>query len=358
MQTRQDNPDMADPARPSSSEVLLPVAADEAANLIADCRFRSPRLDELEDVLSNVGTSHKLIPAARGMPLDGEFQLHAARDLAVFDLRFGCGITAELAPHEIDDRVAFAMPTRGRTLLRLRGEEFATSDRCGVIIPAGPPAVIRFTEDCVTRTVVMNRHRIAEYCAKLLGREIGDPLAFEAQLRLDDATGQSWLRLVEYAATELADPRSLARRWPAACQQLEQMVMTGFLLSHSHTYSLALQQPQGAAAPYYVKRAEAYIEAHFMEPLSLAEIAAQAGVSARSLQNGFQNFRHMTPMAFLRRVRLEHAHRALLRADPTHATVTDIAIGSGFSHMGEFASHYKRTYGVSPRETLMKKTSG
>jgi len=319
---------MADPARSGDVEALLPAAADAAPSLVADCRFRSPRLDELEDVLSNVGTSHKLIPTVRDMTLDGQFQLHAARDLAVFDLRFGCGITAELAPHEIDDRVAFAMPTRGRTLLRLRGEEFMTSERSGVIIPAGPPAVISFTEDCVTRTVVMNRHRIAEYCAKLLGREIGDPVEFEAQLRLDDATGQSWVRLVEYVATELSDPQSLARRWPAACQQLEQMVMTGFLLSHSHTYSRQLLEPQSPAAPYYVKRAEVYIEAHFAEPLSLAVIAAEAGVSARSLQNGFQNFRHMTPMAFLRRVRLEHAHRALLRADPASATVTDIAMAA------------------------------
>lgn len=131
--------------------------------------------------------------------------------------------------------------------------------------------------------------------------------------------------------------------------------MTGFLLTHNHNHSDALLRPQSPAAPYYVKRAEAYIEAHFAEPLSLADIAAQAGVSARSLQNGFQNFRHMTPMAFLRRVRLEHAHRALLMADPAFSSVTDIAIDCGFSHMGEFSALYKRAFGVTPRDTLLKK---
>jgi transcriptional regulator GlxA family with amidase domain len=133
------------------------------------------------------------------------------------------------------------------------------------------------------------------------------------------------------------------------------MVITGFLLSHVHSYSIALHQPQPAAAPYYVKRAEAYIEANFTYPLSLADIAAQSGVGARSLQTGFQNFRHMTPMAYLRSVRLRHAHQALLKADPAISTVTDIAICCGFNHMGEFASLYKRTYGTTPRQTLLKK---
>jgi len=144
------------------------------------------------------------------------------------------------------------------------------------------------------------------------------------------------------------------RHLPAARQQFEQMVVTGFLLGQPHTYSDALLQPQRAVAPYYVKRAEAYIEANFDKPLSLAEIASQAGVSARSLQTGFQSYRNTTPMAFLRSVRLQHAHRALLKADPAVTTVTIIALNCGFTHLGEFAAMYKRAFGEAPKETLSK----
>jgi AraC-like DNA-binding protein len=273
-------------------------------------------------------------------------------------MRFGCKLDADLAPEDADDRIGFTLNARGSGDLLLKGQRFEYSGLNGVVFTSGSPRTLRFSEDCEGRGLVMNRHRIAQYCAKLLGYDIEGQVEFETQFRLDNAAGQSWLRLVQYATIELGDPMSLARRLPAARHQLEQMVLTGFLLSHTHNYSHQLLQPQSPAAPYYIKRAEAYIEGHFMEPLSLAEIAAQAGVSARSLQNGFQNFRHMTPMAFLRRVRLQHAHRNLLAADPSFATVTAIAIGCGFSHMGEFASLYRRTYGITPRETLMKKTSG
>ena len=133
---------------------------------------------------------------------------------------------------------------------------------------------------------------------------------------MDTPGGQNWLRLVRYAENEFSRPDSLVKTVPAVRQQLEQTLMTAFLLSHSHNFSELLRKPQAAAAPYYVKRAEEYIEQYFSEPISLADIAAYAGVSARSLQNGFQNFRGMTPMAFLRTTRLRHAHRQLAAADP------------------------------------------
>ncbi|RDI57094.1 hypothetical protein [Microvirga subterranea] len=41
--------------------------------------------------------------------------------------------------------------------------------------------------------------------------------------------------------------------------------------------------------------------------------------------------------------------------DPAFATVAGLTLGCAFGHMGEYAALYKRTYGVSPRETLQKK---
>jgi AraC-like DNA-binding protein len=268
---------------------------------------------------------------------------------------FGRALDAELDAEAADDRIAFSMAKAGSCDLLWKGRRYANAGQRGVVFTSGPPKSLRFSEDGDAWGVVMNRPRIAAYCAKLLGCEIDGPIEFETESRLDDADGKSWVRLVQYATGEMSNPLSLVRQIPAARQQLEQLVLTGFLLAHRHTYSLALHQPQSAAAPHYVKRAEAYIEAHFRDPLSLADIAASAGVSARSLQNGFQSFRHMTPIVYLREVRLKHAHQALLKADPAFATVTDIAVHCGFTHLGQFTAHYSRAYGVSPRDTLVKK---
>lgn len=323
-----------------------------AANLVADYSFRTSSLDEFENILRTTITDHKLSPAKRGTSFDGDFGFNGWSDLCVFHMSFGRELAADLVPEDPNDRMGFAWAMRGKNELILKSRRYPAFGSHGVTFNSGPPRTILFTEDADVRGVMMSRRRIGDYCSKLLGYAIDGFVEFETQFHLESDGGQSWLRLVEYAAAELGNPLSLVRRIPAARQQLEQMVMTGFLLAHTHNHSDALLRPQSPAAPYYVRRAEAYIEAHFRDPLSLADIAAHAGVSARSLQNGFQSFRHMTPMAYLRRVRVEHAHHTLLASDPALATVTDIAIGCGFSHMGEFASLYRRSYGEAPRQTL------
>lgn len=333
-----------------------PMTASRAPSfLVGDCTFKTSRLDEFEDVVSRAVTGHKLSPLQRGSHADCVFEFNGWKELSIFHMGFGRSLDAELDSEAADDRIAFSMAKAGTCDLLWKGRRYANAGQRGVVFTSGPPKSLRFSEDGDAWGVVMNRPRIAAYCAKLLGHEIDGPIEFETEFRLDGPDGESWVRLVRYATGEMSNPLSLVRQIPSARQHLEQLVLTGFLLAHTHNYSRALHQPQAAAAPNYVKRAEAYIEAHFAEPLSLADIAVQAGVGARSLQTGFQSYRNMTPIAFLREVRLRHAHQALLNADPAFATVTDIAISCGFSHMGEFARLYARTYGVSPRHTLQRK---
>jgi AraC-like DNA-binding protein len=60
----------------------------------------------------------------------------------------------------------------------------------------------------------------------------------------------------------------------------------------------------------------------------------------------------MSPMAYVRAVRLRHAHRDLRSADPTDNTVAAIAHRWGFTHLGRFAAAHTTTYGVTPLQAL------
>lgn len=332
---------------PSSAEI-------EQSKSIFEHSYVSSQIDEIEHVVSSRVTPHRLVPLSRDTSVDGAFHFHGAGDLAVFDVRYGRRIAVEFEHYEAGNLLGFVMANQGTGRVILDREDFGISQSAGVMITSGPRETLHYAEDCETRVLLMNRTKIAEYCAKLLQCDIDKPLDFQTHFPLDSAPGQSWLRLTRYVASELKAPQSMLKVLPAIQQQLEQTLIATLLLSHQHTYTDALLRPQSAAAPFYVRRAEAYIEAHFSLPLSLADIAAHSGVSARSLQSGFQNFRGMTPMAFLRRVRLQNAHRALLAADPATTTVTEIALASGFGHMGEFSALYKRSFGESPKETLSR----
>jgi AraC-like DNA-binding protein len=262
----------------------------------------------------------------------------------------------ELVSDPSDARMAVVTTAIGSSQFDLGRDSFPVSQSQGVVFSTHSTRSFKFLEDTETYTLVMNRRKIAECCANLLALPIEDDIRFDTGFDLTTLSGQSWLRLMHYAEAELAHPQSFIRQVPAAWKQFEQTLMTGLLLAHRHDYSDALLRPQAPVAPYYVKRAEAFMEAHFSEPLSLADIAAYSQVSARSLQTGFQNFRNMTPMAFLRSTRLQHAHRALLLSDPATTTVTQIAMLCGFTHLGEFAASYRRAFGEPPSRTLLKAT--
>ena len=60
----------------------------------------------------------------------------------------------------------------------------------------------------------------------------------------------------------------------------------------------------------------------------------------------------LTPLEYLRRVRLDHAHRDLVAADPRGQTVTAIAYRWGFPSSSRFSHYYRQAYGVTPSRTL------
>ncbi|WP_432156437.1 helix-turn-helix transcriptional regulator [Streptomyces sp. bgisy153] len=102
-----------------------------------------------------------------------------------------------------------------------------------------------------------------------------------------------------------------------------------------------------------LRRAVAYIDDHADQPLSVAGIAAAVHVTVRTLQYAFRRHLDTTPLGYLRRVRLAHAHQELRAADPTDGTtVGSVAARWGFPHPGRFAAQYRQAYGTSPSHTL------
>ncbi|MET9258456.1 ANTAR domain-containing protein [Amycolatopsis sp. NPDC004079] len=100
-----------------------------------------------------------------------------------------------------------------------------------------------------------------------------------------------------------------------------------------------------------LRRAIAFIEANLDRPVDIAEIAAAARVSARAVQLAFRRHLGTTPMAYLRRARLDRARAELRTAMPEQDTVARIAARWGYTS-SVFAAHYRAAYGEPPSATL------
>lgn len=86
---------------------------------------------------------------------------------------------------------------------------------------------------------------------------------------------------------------------------------------------------------------------HASGPISIAEVCRAVGVSRRTLQYCFEETLGLTPLEFLRTVRL-HGARRLLRSAPS---VTDAATQYGFWHLSYFSHDYRNLFGELPSQT-------
>jgi AraC-like DNA-binding protein len=106
------------------------------------------------------------------------------------------------------------------------------------------------------------------------------------------------------------------------------------------------------AHPATLRRAVSFIDGNAQRDICATDIAAASHVTIRTLQLAFRRYLGTTPMAYLRRVRLEHAHQELLLADPATVTVGAIAARWGIIGHSRFTYLYRSAYGVTPSSTL------
>lgn len=104
-----------------------------------------------------------------------------------------------------------------------------------------------------------------------------------------------------------------------------------------------------------VRKARALLsDADFATGATMDDLAGKLGVSRRSLFLAFNKELGLGPRRFERLVRMNTLRARLYRADPTVATITELANDLGFSELGRLASQYRGLFGELPSATLRR----
>lgn len=105
----------------------------------------------------------------------------------------------------------------------------------------------------------------------------------------------------------------------------------------------------------HLANAISYIEDHYLEPITMEEIAVTSDISVRHLNRIFRAYYQTTPIAYLQRLRLERAC-ALLKQ--TSLSVTEISYECGFNDSNYLARQFRKTYGMTPKAFRKDHPSG
>ncbi len=244
------------------------------------------------------------------------------------------------------------VPIKGWLQSRHRGLETTPSPEIASIYrPDGEIVVTRWPGGTRNLAVKIDQVAVDRALESLVGAPVESPIPFEPSLPLNGHAAQSWVRLLLMVQRHLDRPDSVIAHSVVLVPLVESLIH-GFLLVADHPYGETLAASAERDRPAAVRTAIDIIEAGAHLPLTISTLARQCHVSVRTLQEGFRRHVGMSPMAYVRVVRLRGAHRDLRSANPSDSTVAAIAHRWGFTHLGRFAEAHKTVYGETPLQAL------
>ncbi|MEU2241851.1 AraC family transcriptional regulator [Streptomyces sp. NPDC018338] len=313
--------------------------------------FRTGDVDEAREELDARYYANRMDVVDRERrPFAARFDTVALGPLVIGDLSCGADVRmsfGELGAYHLN------APLSGRMEMRQGSGPpvVATATEALLLDPAGDTFLDRWTGDCRTLSVKIGAAELRDRLERLLGRPASGPLAFAPRLDISRGPGLSWVRFARQVAFEALAGEGLARHELVA-RPLQEALLNGLLLAAEHPWREALAHPGEARRPAPVKRAMDAVRERPEHPFTTTELAALARVSVRRLQESFREYVGMSPMAYVREVRLDRVREELRAAAPDEVTVSEVAWRWGFAHQGRFAARYREKYGESPSHTL------
>lgn len=227
--------------------------------------------------------------------------------------------------------------------------------RAGEMLLAGTSGEIRRTWrgaleiiNLVVPIELLNRLLVTEY-----GHDAEDAIEFEPLALIATDHVPTLVKFIEAIVRDAALAAPIFAD-PIAAKPVQNALLHILLHALPHSHSDRVRGDRSSIAPYYVRRAESHIIRHLAGDITIEELAQIAGVSPRTIYYGFKRYRLMTPMKFLKRIRLKKAHGDLVDAEQGARTVSDVAGRYGYANASQFSRDYKSLFGESPQATLRR----
>jgi AraC-like DNA-binding protein len=310
--------------------------------------MRTKDIDELTDAVSKVYCEHTVRVTNAASTVDGLLDVTAVASQPMVHLSYGAPVKVDAG--NFSKLFLIKHCVRGAASASQDGQTAEWRQGQTMILSAGRETELQFDQAFLQKSLRLEIDKLEATCARWLGHPLERPLQF-ALRPFSDALERVWRQTLLYTGSDEMGGSALSG---AAKESLDEYLRTLLLHQHAHNYSEELADPSPTPLPGLVRRAERYIAENAGSAITLPDVAAALGVSVRTLQNGFRQWRDTTPHEFLRQTRLRLVHDELSRSGED-ADVTTVALRHGFTHMGRFSGYYQSAFGELPSTTLRRR---
>lgn len=186
--------------------------------------------------------------------------------------------------------------------------------------------------------------------------DVDPALVRQLLLEMDDAASVT-SRPVAHPVASSPFTEAMARvvaRMVAICTDQVDCRVLGPGLTKELVYEV-LRGPHGFILRDYVAREGSfarvprvvrYLEQNFRRSIDVDEIAKHAGMSPSALHKHFKQATTMTPMQYVKRLRLHHARTLILGG----SAASEAAFEVGYASPSQFSRDFKRMFGHAPQQ--------
>lgn len=325
-------------------------SSGEAASQGHSAQYRSSDLDETRRIVAGIYCEHRLDQTRARDRLDYRHVHARMGDFSFSQMGYGADVRVE--PGTLGQFYLVQVPLTGGDRMCLDGVALASDPVHASIHGPGSGLGMNWSADCSKFVVRVEREPLERHAVAMSGRKEKGAVAFRPLVDLREVAIGSWIATAQHVFAELQRNPALAGA-PLVRTQFEQMLMTTMLSWLPGGCETQVRQDRRMLLPRHVKAAEDYMRAYADQALTVDTLAHEVGVSGRTLFEGFRKFLGVSPMRYLRDLRMERARHDLL--DPAQPrSVTLIATHWGFYQLGRFASDYRRRFGEQPHETMVR----
>ena len=279
--------------------------------------------------------------------LDAAITSTPVSQMSIHHLSFGTDTEMRLCDPE--KFYTIHLPYAGSLTYQREDSEVKSTPGCGFIISPGHKSKLLISGDCEQRVVKISTDLVESRINSMLDKAIPRPVEFEAVMDVDIEVVRSWWDAIAYLETERKKKQSIYYNIETV-REFEKVLAIGLLSSQEHNYSEDLRARYQSIAPAHVRRAEQFIQEFAAQEINLDMVVEASKVPKRTLYDSFKRFRGISPMCYLRSVRLSKT-REELKSTTNTKSVTEVALYWHFSHLGRFSMQYKKRFGELPSET-------
>lgn len=258
-----------------------------------------------------------------------------------------------MVPWHWHSEIEFAYTFKGTMLLSVGDEKLSVPEGCGIFINSNQLHDMRsnHTGGCVAIGMVLNPRIISGATHSVLEQKYVHPIIGSKQIKY-----MFFNKTVDWEGRVIDLIKCVADVYTAAPYGYELLLRNHitemWFLIASHLRDV-LPDVKSKPEDDCIKDMLAYINGHYMEYITLENIANSANISTRECCRRFKTALHTTPFSYLLELRVRAAASLLKNTDHR---VTDICFATGFRGTSYFCKVFHKITGLSPRDFRKQKT--